>query len=265
MTSKKALFFLLMQFCFCGLYVFGQAPNRVNQTSAPGAYRETLEQAIFRHARNYNLDGRLLQALIYRESTFKIKAVSYKGAACYTQLMPGTARRFGLIVSGQIDERFNAEKCLDAGARYLALLMRMFRGDVRLALAGYNAGEGAVLKFGGRVPPYRETVLYVEAICRMYYGQSGHGVAMAYNQPLAEAWTSGGAGSYRNVINTASMRQVYPVGASQISPQAAAQTIDPKFAAKPAEIKKPVVSRVSITQTEPRIRTESLSFGSWEK
>lgn len=221
---------------------------------------ETIEQKIARISSNYRLDPRLFHSLIYAESTFKMNAYSPKGAGCLTQLMPATARRFGLIVNSQQDERFsNVEKCLTAGAQYLAFLLNTFKGDVRLALAGYNAGEGAVMKYGWRIPPFRETVQYVEKICALYYGQSGHGVAMAYNQPLAQSWTNSLYQNWR-VRRT---NQVFAV--KQQIPQAI--TSDQNNAGNnSAEVeektvpKKTVVTRVKVPEPNTRLRTESLSF-----
>jgi soluble lytic murein transglycosylase-like protein len=99
---------------------------------------------------------------MHRESSFKKRALSHKGASGLMQLMPATARRFG--VSNIWDPRQNIE----GGARYMRVLLDMFEGDVRLALAGYNAGEGAVMKYGYRVPPYSETREYVRRITERY-------------------------------------------------------------------------------------------------
>jgi soluble lytic murein transglycosylase-like protein len=107
------------------------------------------------------VDPVLLYAIMHRESSFRRMAVSPKGARGLMQLMPGTAARFG--VSNIFDPRQNIE----GGARYVRFLLDTFDGDVRLALAGYNAGEGAVMKYGG-VPPYSETQEYVRRIYERY-------------------------------------------------------------------------------------------------
>jgi soluble lytic murein transglycosylase-like protein len=99
---------------------------------------------------------------MHQESTFKPRAMSNKGARGLMQLMPGTARRFG--VSSIWDPRQNIE----GGTRYIRFLLDTFDGDVQLALAGYNAGEGAVMKYGYRIPPYSETQEYVRRISRRY-------------------------------------------------------------------------------------------------
>jgi soluble lytic murein transglycosylase-like protein len=99
---------------------------------------------------------------MHQESSFKPRAMSYKGARGLMQLMPGTASRFG--VSNIWDPKQNIE----GGARYMRFLLDLFSGDVRLALAGYNAGEGAVMKYGYQVPPYSETREYVRRIGNRY-------------------------------------------------------------------------------------------------
>ena len=113
-------------------------------------------------ARRHAVDPVLIYAVMHRESAFKKRALSHKGASGLMQLMPATARRFG--VTNIWDPRQN----IDAGARYMRWLLNTFDGDVRLALAGYNAGEGAVMKYGYRVPPYRETQEYVRRISERY-------------------------------------------------------------------------------------------------
>ena len=110
----------------------------------------------------HGVDPVLLYAIMHRESSFKKRALSHKGASGLMQLMPATARRFG--VTNIWDPRQNVE----AGARYMRVLLNMFDGSIPLALAGYNAGEGAVLKYGRRVPPYRETTEYVRRITERY-------------------------------------------------------------------------------------------------
>ncbi len=104
------------------------------------------------------LNADLVRAVVFVESGFQPAARSSAGAVGLMQLIPATAARFGL------HDPTNPERNLDAGTRYLAWLLRRFRGDVRLALAGYNAGEGAVIKHGYRIPPYAETQAYVPAV-----------------------------------------------------------------------------------------------------
>lgn len=110
----------------------------------------------------HGVDPVLLYAIMHRESAFKPRAMSYKGARGLMQLMPATAARFG--VTNIFDPRQNIE----GGARYVRFLLNFFDGDVALTLAGYNAGEGAVLKYGRRIPPYSETREYVRRITQRY-------------------------------------------------------------------------------------------------
>ena len=107
------------------------------------------------------VDPVLLYAIMHQESTFKRRAISPKGARGLMQLMPGTAARYG--VTNIFDPRQNIE----GGARYMRFLLDTFN-NVDLALAGYNAGEGAVMRYGNRVPPYSETQEYVRRIGRRY-------------------------------------------------------------------------------------------------
>lgn len=109
-----------------------------------------------------SVDPLLLYAIMHQESTFKARAMSHKGARGLMQLMPGTALRFG--VTSIWDPRQNIE----GGTRYMRFLLDKFDGNVQLALAGYNAGEGAVMKYGYRVPPYSETQEYVRRISKRY-------------------------------------------------------------------------------------------------
>jgi soluble lytic murein transglycosylase-like protein len=110
----------------------------------------------------HGVDPLLIYAVMHQESTFKSRAVSPKGARGLMQLMPKTAERYG--VSNIFDPRQNIE----GGAKYLRFLLDLFDGDLELTLAGYNAGEGAVIKYGNNIPPYSETQEYVRRISRRY-------------------------------------------------------------------------------------------------
>lgn len=111
---------------------------------------------------NNGLDPLLLYSIMHQESSFKLHAVSPKGARGLMQLMPGTASRFGVV------NIFDPKQNIEGGARYVRFLLDLFDGDIQLALAGYNAGEGAVQKYGWRIPPYAETQEYVRRISRRY-------------------------------------------------------------------------------------------------
>ena len=109
-----------------------------------------------------SVEPNLLRAVIVVESGFNSRAVSRRGAVGLMQLMPATATRFG--VSNPFDPRENVH----AGARYLKFLMDRFGQDVRLALAAYNAGEQAVDRNGGQIPPFAETMAYVPRVLKIY-------------------------------------------------------------------------------------------------
>lgn len=111
-----------------------------------------------------NFDPDLVHAVISQESRYNPTAGSPKGATGLMQLMPAAAARFGLTPA----ERFDPAKNIRAGIRYLKVLSRMFGGSLDLILAAYNAGEGAVLKYGRQIPPYRETQTYVRRV-KGYY------------------------------------------------------------------------------------------------
>jgi soluble lytic murein transglycosylase-like protein len=121
-----------------------------------------VDSFIVESSRRNRLDPVLIYAQMHQESSFKKRAVSNKGARGLMQLMPPTAARFG------VRDIFDPRQNIEGGARYMRFLLDMFRGDRRLALAAYNAGEGAVLKYGRRVPPYRETQEYVRRITKRY-------------------------------------------------------------------------------------------------
>ena len=108
-------------------------------------------------ANRHRLHPELLTAVARVESAFNARAVSPKGATGLLQLMPATARRFG------VDDLMDADQNVDGGARYLSWLLDRFDGRLDLALAGYNAGEHAVDRYDG-VPPYRETRNYVRRV-----------------------------------------------------------------------------------------------------
>jgi soluble lytic murein transglycosylase-like protein len=108
------------------------------------------------------VEPNLLRAVIVVESGFNSRAVSRRGAVGLMQLMPATATRFG--VSNPYDPKQNVH----AGARYLKFLIDRFGQDIRLALAAYNAGEEAVDRNGGRIPPFAETMAYVPRVLKIY-------------------------------------------------------------------------------------------------
>ena len=118
-------------------------------------------KAIARASLKYGVDRALIRAIIHTESAFDKHAVSHKGAMGLMQLMPATAKRFG------VRNAYNPEQNIDGGVRYLKYLLDMFNNDVRLASAAYNAGENAVIKYNG-IPPYKETRNYVVKVARLH-------------------------------------------------------------------------------------------------
>ena len=109
----------------------------------------------------YQIDDRLVQAIVQVESSYDPFAISPKGCKGLMQLHPDTARRFG------VHEIFHPEDNLEGGIKYLRFLMDHFEGDLPLVLAAYNAGENAVMRHGG-IPPYEETINYVDKVGSLY-------------------------------------------------------------------------------------------------
>lgn len=122
----------------------------------------TIDSYIVDSSNRYGIDPLLIYSQMSQESSFKLTATSNKGARGLMQLMPATAVRFG--VTNIYEPRQN----IDAGVKYMRWLLDTFNGDVSLALAGYNAGEGAVMKYGWQIPPYNETREYVRRISNRY-------------------------------------------------------------------------------------------------
>jgi soluble lytic murein transglycosylase-like protein len=114
------------------------------------------------YGNKYGVDPYLIFCLMHQESRFTSIATSSKGAQGLMQLMPGTAARYG------VRNPYDAEQSIMGGTRYLKDLLQMFNGRIDLALAGYNAGENAVIKHGYAVPPYQETRNYVRLIIARY-------------------------------------------------------------------------------------------------
>lgn len=142
--------------------------NRIVSLGGGKLYKDRFNGIISRAARQHRVGEDLIKAVIHVESAFNPYAISSKGALGLMQLLPENVRRLGL------SDAFSPHENIDGGARWLAMLLRRFKGDLRLALAAYNAGIGAVQKYGG-VPPYRETQDYVVRVLAMKqrYHKSG--------------------------------------------------------------------------------------------
>jgi membrane-bound lytic murein transglycosylase MltF len=116
------------------------------------------DHLITRASEKYSVDSALVKAVIKAESNFNHQAVSRKGARGLMQLMPATA------TSLQVQDSFHPENNIEGGVRYLRYLLNLFRGNLSLALAAYNAGEAAVARHHYNIPPYRETQIYVQRV-----------------------------------------------------------------------------------------------------
>lgn len=137
--------------------------NGAQSAASSSANRERFRPLIASMAKYYKVDEALLHALILAESGYNPNAVSPKGATGLMQLMPNTAKRYG--VTNIADPTAN----LHGGTRYLRDLLLMFKNNVHLALAAYNAGENAVINNGNQIPPYAETRNYVTKVIGSYY------------------------------------------------------------------------------------------------
>lgn len=119
-------------------------------------------ELISRVAERHRMDPKLIHAVIQAESAYNPSAVSSMGAVGMMQLMPDTAKRYGVV------DRYDVEQNIEAGTRYLKDLLAMFGADIKLAVAGFNAGEGAVIKYNRTIPPYPETQHYVQQVLSIY-------------------------------------------------------------------------------------------------
>jgi len=113
-------------------------------------------------ALNHEIDPKLLHAIIRAESAYDPNAISRAGAVGLMQLMPGTAKRYG------VSDRRNPNQNITGGTRYLKDLLAMFNSNLKLAVAAYNAGENAVVKYRNSIPPYPETQNYVKKVLAFY-------------------------------------------------------------------------------------------------
>jgi soluble lytic murein transglycosylase-like protein len=149
------------------------AANFRGAAANPGDIDSAIEQAAARH----NVDPNLVRAVVKVESNFNPNAVSRKGAMGLMQLMPSTARQLN------VKNPFDPEQNVDAGVRHLKQLLESYGGDIKLTLAAYNAGAGAVARSSG-VPHYAETQNYVRRITNLYYGGIDFNSTGASHEPV---------------------------------------------------------------------------------
>lgn len=123
------------------------------------------DEFVLKAARKYEVDANLIHAVISTESSYDPNALSIKGAGGLMQLLPGTARQYG------VEDRFSPEDNINGGTKYLKFLLNRYGGDIDLAVAAYNAGEGTVDRYGD-IPPYAETRAYVQKI--VLYLENSH-------------------------------------------------------------------------------------------
>jgi len=172
-SLKFAPFAIISLFLFTNLtgFLFSRVlapdviahPQRAFEIPAdiPTSGDQALDRIIFEAGEAQGVDPRFIHAVIWQESKYVAKARSHAGAQGLMQLMPATAKRFGC------EDPNDPEENIAAGTKYLSWLLKRFSGNVELALAGYNTGEGAVDKYDG-VPPYNETRNYVKIISKRY-------------------------------------------------------------------------------------------------
>lgn len=169
MKSLIAIILLLVPVCANAAATRRPGAKRTARKSASPSSRADIDRYIKEAGAKYDVDPALIRLVVGQESAYRANARSHKNAMGLMQTTPATAQRFG--VTNPYDARQNVE----GGTRYLRWLLQKFGGDVQLTLAGYNAGENRVTRFGGKVPPYRETRNYVTKIISKY-GKSYHPV-----------------------------------------------------------------------------------------
>jgi hypothetical protein len=160
--------------------VVSAAPPPPPAAPKPAEPSLTVNELVASIARRHEVEPSLVDSVIRVESNYNANAVSPAGAMGLMQLIPSTARRFG------VNNTFHPEQNIEGGVRYLKYLMQLYNGDERLALAAYNAGEGAVAKYGA-VPPYKETQNYLHLVAdqlkKLNKAAEGAGRAQPVTQP----------------------------------------------------------------------------------
>jgi soluble lytic murein transglycosylase-like protein len=139
-----------------------RTPKKPPSFKRMGRNRERFSPIINKLSKEFNVDSLLMHALIRTESAYNPDAISKAGAVGLMQLMPGTAKRYG------VNDRHNPTENIRGGIQYFRDLLKQFNKDIRLALAAYNAGENAVIHYGNKIPPYPETQNYVTKVMAFY-------------------------------------------------------------------------------------------------
>ena len=188
-------------------------------------YSGKFDEHINQTAREHGLDPLLVKAMIKVESNFNPDAVSPAGAMGVMQLMPGTAERVG------VSDAFDPDDNIEGGIKYMAMLMKLFNNNTTLALAGYNAGENAVIKYGYKIPPYEETIEYVDRVyahydhLRNYHVKRNTRSMVASRKDgkrVASSSRAGGSSKSFMYVETASSAKVYKNGK-----QVASSSVEP--------------------------------------
>src|SRR5688572_1115095 len=175
------------------IYNVGRVPkgaqNNLEWLATKHDRRSKYDAIIEKYAAKYRVDPTLVRAVIQVESDFNAACVSHKGARGLMQLIPETAKRMGVA------KIHDPEQNIHGGIKYLAYLSRLFNDDLPRTLAAYNAGENAVIRYGG-IPPYSETQTYVKRAMTVYYGRPyGGGGAVSFAGRRGGAKLRGGFGA----------------------------------------------------------------------
>lgn len=143
-------------------YIIKEDVKQTTNTMSRYAHQLPYQTEVNQAAKATAIEPALIHAIIAAESQHKPRALSHKGAAGLMQLMPETAKRF------KVSNRYSPQENIMAGSLYLRELSKLFNGDLKLTIAAYNAGPGAINKYGGHIPPYAETQQYVPKVIKLY-------------------------------------------------------------------------------------------------
>lgn len=160
------------------VYLPGEVGLTTNTRPWMSIDRDGVERIVREAAERHHVDPALVRAVIETESNWNPRAHSHKGAGGLMQLIPTTAQRYGA------HDLFNPEQNIDAGVRHLKMLLQRYNGNLDLALAAYNAGEGTVDRFGG-IPPIRETRNYVQKVQNAYFRPGSGRMTDLFTNPRA--------------------------------------------------------------------------------